>query len=655
MRPWFPLAIATPPSARRHPGWILSLVVAALVAGLVTGPARAADVSAQPLDRWAKHPALQPFNVSSKELPSSLFLVRTRDQLPETEGVVVHGKHGSLFLVSGNASAIEGLSQRGCEVVPLREWPEAPRPPARQWTWIDAPDPAIVAMVDQVRWEGVSDKIRYLTGFGTRYSFAPNHHEVAQAIADIFESYGLQATLWPFEFLGTPMWNVVATQKGTLYPDSYLIICGHFDSTSLKPMRNAPGADDNASGTTAVLTAAEILSQHAFEYSIRYVCFGGEEQGLVGSHWYARGAREDGLDIIGALNFDMIGYWKPDAPKDLEIETTHASRWLGEAVVNAADLYTDTPYELHVQDFIAWGDHWSFLQYGFNAVNHEEFWDWLEPDVNPNYHMETDRLRTLDAGFTVGNIQVGVAALATLAGYVPPVSVAFDVRPGSCRNPFNPKSHGVVPALVLGSGEFDLQDLDLTSLRIGESVTPSTIRVVDEAAASDGDGHPCANMYPDGIADLSLKFSAEDIATALGPVADGDIVPLRLSGRLFDGRYIEGEDVVEIVGGGNGAPRAQEAALPTTFVLHPNAPNPFNPTTRIRFDVPSSGGQVTLRIYDVRGRVVRTLVDAPQSPGEHTAAWNGRDDLGNTVGTGVYFYRLVAGDFVATKKMVLLK
>jgi hypothetical protein len=626
-----------------------------LLAGSVTGPALASGVSVQNVDRWAKHPALQPFNVSSKELPSSLFLVRTRGQLPETEGVAVHGTHNGLFLVSGDATAVRSLSQRGCFVMPLRDLPEAQRPVTREWIWIEAPDPAIMAMVDQVRWEGVRDKIQWLVDFDTRYSFAPNHHAVAESIASVFETYELQPTLWSFEFLDSTMWNVVATQTGTIYPNSYVIICGHFDSTSPIPMHKAPGADDNASGTAAVLTAAEILSQHAFEYSIRYICFGGEEQGVVGSHRYARWARQNDLDIIGVLNFDMVGYWKPGVPKDLEIETNHASQWLGEAVVNAADLYTDTPYELHVQDLIAWGDHWPFLQYGFAAVNHEEFWDWLEPDVNPNYHTINDVLETLDPGFTVGNIQVGVAALATLAGYVPPVPVSFDVRPGSCRNPFNPKSRGVMPALVLGSEEFDVHDLDVASLRIEDSVAPSTIRVADEGSASDNSGHPCADMYPDGIADLSLKFSTEDIAAMLGPFNKGDIVPLHLTGRLADGSYIEGEDVVVIVGSDCGAPRTQETALPTTFVLHPNVPDPFNPTTTIRFDVPSSGGHVTLLIYDVRGRLVRTLVDAPQPLGERTATWSGRDDRGNAVGTGVYFYRLVAGDFVETKKMVLLK
>ena len=91
------------------------------------------------------------------------------------------------------------------------------------------------------------------------------------------------------------------------------------------------------------------------------------------------------------------------------------------------------------------------------------------------------------------------------------------------------------------------------------------------------------------------------------------------------------------------------------FALYQNVPNPFNPTTSIRYDVPAAGGRVTLRVYDVSGRLVRTLVDGVQPPGDHTATWNGRNDHGNGVATGVYFYRMTAPGFETTRKMILLQ
>jgi hypothetical protein len=86
-----------------------------------------------------------------------------------------------------------------------------------------------------------------------------------------------------------------------------------------------------------------------------------------------------------------------------------------------------------------------------------------------------------------------------------------------------------------------------------------------------------------------------------------------------------------------------------------NYPNPFNPSTTIRFGV-AKAGPVTLRIYNVRGQLVRTLVDDVRQPGvEHMVTWNGRDDRGRSVASGVYFVRLEASRFTQTRKMVLLR
>lgn len=99
----------------------------------------------------------------------------------------------------------------------------------------------------------------------------------------------------------------------------------------------------------------------------------------------------------------------------------------------------------------------------------------------------------------------------------------------------------------------------------------------------------------------------------------------------------------------------RETQVPHAFALYQNAPNPFNPTTEIRYDVPAAGGRVTLRIYDAAGRLVRTLVDAAQAAGEKRAAWDGRNNWGHRVATGVYFYRMTAPGFSNTRKMVLLQ
>ena len=97
--------------------------------------------------------------------------------------------------------------------------------------------------------------------------------------------------------------------------------------------------------------------------------------------------------------------------------------------------------------------------------------------------------------------------------------------------------------------------------------------------------------------------------------------------------------------------------LPGTYSLAQNYPNPFNPSTTIRFTVPEGAGNtpVSLVVYDLRGQIVRTLVEGVRNPGEHVVYWEGEDDSGRSVSSGIYFYRLRADGQALTRKMVLLK
>lgn len=95
--------------------------------------------------------------------------------------------------------------------------------------------------------------------------------------------------------------------------------------------------------------------------------------------------------------------------------------------------------------------------------------------------------------------------------------------------------------------------------------------------------------------------------------------------------------------------------LPTAFALHTSYPNPFNPQTAIRFDLPQAS-RVSLRIYDVAGRLVRTLAESEaHQAGRREIVWRGKDESGRQVSAGVYFCRLEAGAFQATKRMTLIK
>jgi hypothetical protein len=96
------------------------------------------------------------------------------------------------------------------------------------------------------------------------------------------------------------------------------------------------------------------------------------------------------------------------------------------------------------------------------------------------------------------------------------------------------------------------------------------------------------------------------------------------------------------------------SAGPVSFVLHPSQPNPFNPSTQIRYELPRSD-RVKLSIFDVSGREVRVLVDERKEAGSHAASWDGTDAGGRALSSGVYFYRLETGSFIQTRRMTLLK
>lgn len=98
----------------------------------------------------------------------------------------------------------------------------------------------------------------------------------------------------------------------------------------------------------------------------------------------------------------------------------------------------------------------------------------------------------------------------------------------------------------------------------------------------------------------------------------------------------------------------QDNLLPGSFSLAQNAPNPFNPQTRIDYDLPNASF-VKMDVYNVLGQQVRTLVNEFQEAGFKSVVWDGRDNSGSTVASGIYFYRMDAGDFSDTRKMMMLK
>jgi hypothetical protein len=190
----------------------------------------------------------------------------------------------------------------------------------------------------------------------------------------------------------------------------------------------------------------------------------------------------------------------------------------------------------------------------------------------------------------------------------------------------------------------------------GESFAPGdTINV--EWIAMDNRGIDSVSIYYSDAGGSGYTLIAggepnDSLYQWIAPALESDSCLVRVV--AYDPSLLTGEDVSDslfairtVTGSGDVTPKYVNR-------LEQNYPNPFNPATRIHFSI-ASGSHVSLRIYDVTGRLVRTLVDRRLAAGRRVESWNGADAAGRSVASGIYFYRLVAGDFVQTKKMVLLR
>jgi VCBS repeat-containing protein len=152
----------------------------------------------------------------------------------------------------------------------------------------------------------------------------------------------------------------------------------------------------------------------------------------------------------------------------------------------------------------------------------------------------------------------------------------------------------------------------------------------------------------DGLSRTQVNISAVSTIGPLKPWGAGP-KPAAASKKGKKGQAL----LAKVSGEEEAGPAAPEA-LPEAFGLEQNAPNPFNPTTTIRYSLPE-GADVRLVIYNILGQRVKTLVNGAQGPGRYTVVWDGRDDAGRPAATGMYVYRLQAGAFAQARKMLFAK
>jgi len=268
-------------------------------------------------------------------------------------------------------------------------------------------DDIVEGMLEQVSPSTFMSYEVNLTANGPRPTESANCIAAAAYIYDQFESFGLSVRYAHWDNGGYSSDNVEATINGTNESsDEIYIICAHYDTVSA-----GPGADDDTSGTVAVLMAAMIMSQYQFNHTIKFVAFSGEEQGLLGSAVYASQAASADWNIVGVLNCDMISYaiTTSDGNNLIVYENT-ASEWLYTYTFNINAEYSgDTQLTLH-HGGSTWGsDHNSFWDEGYDALFYFEYTE------TPYYHTAQDTIAHINMSYAVKNIKLVLATLAELA------------------------------------------------------------------------------------------------------------------------------------------------------------------------------------------------------------------------------------------------
>ncbi len=277
-------------------------------------------------------------------------------------------------------------------------------------------NPTIEQMVALVSPDSVLASVRRLQRYRNRYSTGDSCKAAAQWIAARFRAYGCDTVILENHTTNHAP-NVVGIKYGTSgQRNPYAIIDGHFDSYAAS---NAPGADDNASGTLSALEACRVMQGFQFQHDLRFIAFSGEEFGLYGSDYYAGQAHSRGDTILGVLNFDMIAY-EDAAPEDLEVIGKIANPpcepfcdWF----IAVADTYTTLPCNKQMMDDMQSSDQGPFWNNGYLAFcGIEDYWP-----GNPYYHTPGDSIGAgyNDNLFCTEVIKAGVAALATMGEPVP--------------------------------------------------------------------------------------------------------------------------------------------------------------------------------------------------------------------------------------------
>ncbi len=278
-------------------------------------------------------------------------------------------------------------------------------------TLVDYPSDTLADLVNQ---DSIYEFDTHLEDFETRYIWTTQIDAARDWMVQKFLDWGYTDVTTP-EFLYGGDWhyNVMAVKPGYAEPDKVIVVGGHYDSITLNvdpgPYVYAPGADDNASGTTTMLELARILADIPLRKTVVFVAFSAEEVGLIGSAASARGFFEDEVNVEVMFNYDMVGYDPYDEYRiDLSSGDNTAYRQIS---ADAANRLTNlTPV---ITAMGSSSDHYSFYRYGFDIV------DAIETNFNyDGWHTNLDISDRMNFAYFTDVVKMSIASVGIVANSV---------------------------------------------------------------------------------------------------------------------------------------------------------------------------------------------------------------------------------------------
>jgi hypothetical protein len=250
-----------------------------------------------------------------------------------------------------------------------------------------------------------------LQNFRTRYSYSDSIIKARDWLVSKFISFGIDSVWLHHYYYDSNQWNPVATVVGTVRPDKVLVVGGHYDSVvygnGTNPYIWAPGADDNGTGTIANMEMARIIAQNPLPVTVMFVPFAQEEQGLIGSDYFATYLENLSTDLPLMLDFDMIAH---------NIGSHRAVKVYGDAgamdyidlMISMATTYTTLTASYAGQS--SGSDHYSFYSHGYDAIFASE-----GDFFNYGWHKNCDIVDSLSFSYMKQVTRMCLATLITVA------------------------------------------------------------------------------------------------------------------------------------------------------------------------------------------------------------------------------------------------